>query len=342
MTDKLFDSFIKQKLEHFESEVPLGLWEKIMPEEKRKPKAFWWFNKRAIITAIALISSVATVTYFASRKDISGNTNSSKNTIAANENASKKEGTVAENSVNSITNNNEENKTNSVEENFSTSTINVAKNSESDSKSNQSFVDNSSLINSKKSLENSIDKKEKIVINEKNDKLFNDRLNRVVKNNAKQKHLEKSITKSKTKNLGIDNIVGKTINNANFENALKPQQLQNLNLITKEDVLGKLNTVSNKNIEFKIGNLFGRSEDCPTAKGASRNDFYLEAYASPDYTFRKVISTTNGLDQYLTKKDSVEVLRGGFTLGARISKSITDNLLLKAGIQYSQVNEQFS
>jgi hypothetical protein len=62
---------------------------------------------------------------------------------------------------------------------------------------------------------------------------------------------------------------------------------------------------------------------------------------SPDYVIKKTSGSDNNA-AFLGKKDSSETMRGGFTFGARLSKNLNDNFLLKAGIQFSQLNEQLS
>jgi opacity protein-like surface antigen len=47
-------------------------------------------------------------------------------------------------------------------------------------------------------------------------------------------------------------------------------------------------------------------------------------------------------DNYLQRIDSATKMNGGFTFGLRISKTISDNLLIKSGLQYTQRNEQFA
>ncbi len=44
----------------------------------------------------------------------------------------------------------------------------------------------------------------------------------------------------------------------------------------------------------------------------------------------------------MKRKDSTESLRLSFSAGFRLSKTFGNNLLLKAGMQYSQINEKFS
>jgi hypothetical protein len=80
---------------------------------------------------------------------------------------------------------------------------------------------------------------------------------------------------------------------------------------------------------------------CPNANGNQRNDWYIELYGAPNYTFKSMIS--NGISaNYLQKKDSSEHMKGGFTFGARFSKTIGTHTYLKLGLQYSQVNELFN
>ena len=80
---------------------------------------------------------------------------------------------------------------------------------------------------------------------------------------------------------------------------------------------------------------------CPNVSGTPRNDWYLEVYGSPDYTMKTI--SGNGLSSlYLQKKDSTEKMAGGFTAGVRLSKAFGDHIMLKAGVQYAQLNEKFA
>lgn len=328
MTDKLFDSFIKQKLENFESKVPDNLWQKIMPEEEKKPKVFWWLNKTAITIAIALLIGGAT-TYVV--------TNDKKN-------ADSDDKTLIQNKT-------EQNSFTKRQDAIVTSDDNINNKTLSNNYKLNTVDTKADNVEKSVEQENSLKQQNDF---EKNIALSDTKQEKATKNNSTKNHNKLKFNKSKLSNYTKTPTTKKyklteqtdfwEQNNFSAKNNSKsvfnPLIFQSSNLAIEEN-LSKLEKTSNKNIDFKIGNLFGKTEDCPTARGSSRNDFYLEAYASPDYTFKKVISTANGLDQYLTKKDSAEVLRGGFTIGARISKSITENLLLKAGIQYSQINEEF-
>jgi len=77
---------------------------------------------------------------------------------------------------------------------------------------------------------------------------------------------------------------------------------------------------------------------CPNGSYA---DWFIEVYASTDYTMKSVLSY--GLSQtFLQRKDSSEKMLMGFTAGLRLTKRINDRLILKTGLQYAQINEQFA
>lgn len=82
-------------------------------------------------------------------------------------------------------------------------------------------------------------------------------------------------------------------------------------------------------------------DKCPSVNPEGRNDWYVEVYGSPDFTFKSVKGSTASA-AYLKRKDSAESMRGGFTMGARITKNMGENLLLKAGLQFSQINERLN
>lgn len=78
---------------------------------------------------------------------------------------------------------------------------------------------------------------------------------------------------------------------------------------------------------------------CPSDKGLNK-DWFLEAYLSPDFAFSK--ASSNGASQaYMDRKDSSESMNPGFSAGIRLVKPLTDNILLKAGLQYSQMNQKY-
>jgi hypothetical protein len=79
---------------------------------------------------------------------------------------------------------------------------------------------------------------------------------------------------------------------------------------------------------------------CPSNRNTWNTDLFVEAYASPDLASRS-ISAVSATPQYLARKDSSSSMQVGYSAGLRFVKPITENILLKAGIQYTQMNEKF-
>lgn len=79
---------------------------------------------------------------------------------------------------------------------------------------------------------------------------------------------------------------------------------------------------------------------CPSDQKNSNTDWFLEAYTSPDIAFKSVTNNTAS-QQYLLTKDSSESMQAGYSAGLRLVKPITENVLLKAGLNYSQINQKY-
>ncbi|MBA4259031.1 MAG: hypothetical protein C0446_07690 [Chitinophaga sp.] len=80
---------------------------------------------------------------------------------------------------------------------------------------------------------------------------------------------------------------------------------------------------------------------CPTDRKMRNPDWDLEVFISPDMPFKSVSNNTASA-QLMSRKDSSESLRPGFTAGFRIVKPLNDHLSIKTGLQYSQINERFT
>ncbi len=80
---------------------------------------------------------------------------------------------------------------------------------------------------------------------------------------------------------------------------------------------------------------------CPSDKKLRNTDWDLELYTSPDYAFKQVSNNTAS-QQFMERKDSSETARLSYSAGFRIVKPINDHFSVKAGLQYSQINENFT
>ena len=103
-----------------------------------------------------------------------------------------------------------------------------------------------------------------------------------------------------------------------------------------------LTALYNKELsKFNHASSFRNVVICPTDRKMRNPDWDLEVYVSPDMPF-KSITNNSASPQLLSRKDSSESLRPGFSAGIRIVKPLTDNFAIKTGLQYSQINERFT
>ncbi|MFY8091145.1 MAG: hypothetical protein ACOVMI_07820 [Chitinophagaceae bacterium] len=335
MTDKLFDNFIQQQLYHKESPVPPGLWDKIAAQqEKEKPALIWWKNPKVYGLGFAVVSIFLAGIFLKKQQNTS--------VAIANK-------PVDNTQQNQVINSN--------------STIkNIVSSSPSSSLSKTNNDSKISLSSDEKHLANSISNRnivqKRLQENKSNVSVNSTQLQLGKKNNNTSfSYFNQNITSPiLTKQLDY----GTLLTDNEKVHLSTPKKTSNGLLIgvssNLSNQLGSTGSNANETQFFtKSGkNLFAATatppiinlrkvfglDDCPSANGSFRNDFYIEGYASADYTMKRVdnISTT---DAYLAKKDSAEKMRGGFTLGVRFSKSISDNMFLKAGFQFTQMFEQF-
>lgn len=83
--------------------------------------------------------------------------------------------------------------------------------------------------------------------------------------------------------------------------------------------------------------------DCPTLeKNAAGNKKYWEAYAGPDYAFESYKSYDDTAStNYLEKRKASTKFASAFSAGVRYTKVFNNGTSVRAGINYSQVNEKF-
>ncbi|MEI8075313.1 MAG: hypothetical protein WCH78_11245 [Bacteroidota bacterium] len=127
----------------------------------------------------------------------------------------------------------------------------------------------------------------------------------------------------------------------NYVNAHIDQQSLFFNPESAFSITGKVN----KNLAANGHDKFIKSNIiiCPTIRGRSsiNSDWGFELFVSPDYSFKTVSNVTASQD-YLNKKDSSEQMQIGYSAGFRLVKPLNDRLSLKAGFQYSQMNQKFT
>ncbi|MFN0083620.1 MAG: hypothetical protein ACKVOM_14020, partial [Ferruginibacter sp.] len=80
---------------------------------------------------------------------------------------------------------------------------------------------------------------------------------------------------------------------------------------------------------------------CPEVeKDAAGNKRYLEIYAGPDYVFRTLADTANSV--YLQQRKNSTKYLFAYSAGLRYTKVFGNGMSFRTGLNYSQINEQFT
>ena len=299
-----FDNYVKDQLYDHTSPIPQGMWEKIVIEkEHKKPAAIWWLKNKWYMLLAAFMLLIGS-SYLAQ------NIEKIDNLISENKDIQKTAiPTKMPNSKLPITNKENEaiNK-------------NIALNSEK----NNTINTNISVATTQSQTNNNTTRESKL---------------------ENQFLQSGEFKKPSTDKYQKDMRITEPLTSPNNSIAVTQVQTDNDDFTTH---FIKENTISLTNLsKFEIKNptslqitnnykIFGLS--CPNT---SPSNWYLEVYGSPDYASKKVYAYGVN-DAYLQRIDSTTKMNGGFTVGARISKSISNNILLKSGLQYTQRNEQFT
>jgi hypothetical protein len=322
MTDHMFDNFVKGKLRDHESPVPPGLWEKIAPREGRNPKGGFLAGKLPWVVLFIVVSGLTTAYLVTRNTNTPGNTNAKLNNASTGINDEFKTKEAGALPINNSNTNNSGTGLNTAQENTNATTnINpVSATIQPGSKPGQA---NDGLIR----------KQGGDAINFVNNDQSATDIKTSFALNKKQVHTKP--TKRTTINSGL--LAMQTTVDP------KPMVLDDWQFATPLAI----GVTSKRDRHTYHGQLKGLDLsgfrvyriDCPTAGTVRRNDLFIEIFGSPDMTMKSV--SAKGNTAYLLKKDSTETQQGGYTAGFRFSKSIGENLLVKAGLQYSQINERF-
>ncbi len=81
--------------------------------------------------------------------------------------------------------------------------------------------------------------------------------------------------------------------------------------------------------------------DCPNIENEAAGDKRsIEVYAGPDFIFRSFTDTPQS--EYLQRRKASTTIASAFSAGIRYSKVFKNGVTMKAGLNYSQINEKFS
>jgi len=335
MTNNEFDKFFNEQLKDHSAPVPEGLWEKIMPKDKKRPTAFYLPKNIGLgifIASLIIAGLYGGFKYEQATNNNLVNTNIDNNRKSIDQNIknTNTEGARIENTTNVSSIKKETNSTNSTVANTTTKAVEkqaiISKTSIEHNLANKIKVDNYSYSFPEKSQSKNQTKilTENIIDNQKSS------ASTTLIENKNEKGALSTVTLNGSAN---ENYTAFTKINPSFPFLLNTTELnKNFSLVNK--------TLDDNEHDKKIQGII----ICPNIKGRSSSfntDWGIELYASPDYAL-KYVSNISAPQQYLDKKDSSEQMQISYTAGFRLIKPLNDNFLLKAGFQYSQLNQKFS
>ncbi|MEO7530400.1 MAG: hypothetical protein ABIS69_03280 [Sediminibacterium sp.] len=344
ITDGQFDNFVAGKLKDHEAPVPAGLWEKVRPQQDDDRVGFLWFRyPAAAVLIIALLTAAAWggYVYFSKKnttteatksfapKDNSGTSNhttpeqevpkTSHDAAAATPLANDgKAGVIDPKTISSST---------TIPPATSVSPTAIAKEKASkDAANGTNMSTNPSSSNPIK--ENTTGAKAAGNPLAPPTPNHND-----VTTNSYDIFRNKTVLADKGNDQSTINSSDDPISLPTFQPSFSPASTIPFGLnkygITTDKQLSTLNHT----------NQFRSVIICPSDKKGNR-DWLVEVYASPDLAMKSV-TNISATPLYMLKKDSSESMQIGYSAGVRLVKPITDNILLKAGIQYSQANQKY-
>ena len=314
------DEFLKESFSDYSPEVPPHIWENIAAERKKKRPGIFWLNERKALLILAALLLTGTGIYIALTQK-----NNSQNISHENNGSRQETGNTATAAV--LQDKNETDIT-------ATATGKLEENKKIDASQN----DKISGQGTKPAVNNlyhntGIDKG--VNVSAENNKNKDDNSNAGIvslnkKSNRHQQILGIRITQRTTGANPFNDDAGN--GDATQDELIIPL----LPGSRDEILLVKENNLVKQMIQFNP-NTIKLKEDCP---GAACNKYYIEAYLSPDYVIKKYNDTGNST--LVEKRKQSLSIQSAFSAGLRYTRVFTNGMSIRAGINYSQVNEKFS
>lgn len=307
MTDNQFDNFFREKLKDHTAPVPVGLWEKIRPENEKRPKGFFLrkINGTGLMVAALLVGSViiGLLTY------------QQQSSVPAADSAMNHSKTNT--SLNSNLNNNRSENNSTLQPNTNNTIITADSMVEIVEDPANHYVKNTVTLENQKEIgsQETVSKDAPV------------------------------FTNAPTPFIQTNNQIASATDNALDGVNYVAAHLNQESIYFNPSIASAVNSKVNKNLAANGHDKFIKSTIiiCPTNRGRSsfNSDWGFELFASPDYSFKSV-SNVSASQQYLDKKDSSEQMQIGYSAGFRLVKPLNEHILLKTGFQYSQMNQKFT
>lgn len=345
ITDGQFDAFVAGKLIDHEAPVPAGLWEKVRPQEDDDKPGFFWFRypaAAALILAILTAAAWGGYVYFTAKK----NTTTPQTTQVGAPGKNVAGNTVPSTETPKPADNNTNNTIVPPVANDTKATTSPA----GDQPANAAPSLNSTGVSKNKTTntatENTSDKK-----HNGTNHSASSRGNTVLSSNT-NKATENKLPPPPANNndLAINpydplknkmGIVDKSTDQATAkeDDIYLPSFQPNFSSVATVPFGFNYYPVGKQLSTLNHTNQFKSVIICPSDKKGN-TDWLLEVYASPDIAMKSV-TNISASSLYMLKKDSSEAMQIGYSAGIRLVKPITDNILLKAGINYTQANQKY-
>ena len=299
--DTEFDTVINNRLNNYESPVPADMWQRIMDEKEKRRPVLWWWAAAFLLVSLGLGGA-----YYLQNR----------NAIAANNDTVKKKAVVPE----------ENNKANYVPN--------------TSSNNNNAKDEVATIASTQKDFKN----QKKTVSGKNLDALAgNANTGRVLISSFTKNNKEKKYKKNGNQYLGNNNdddLLPESgfANNSNLSDEPAIATDEHQQLAFRQMIRSSFNKLLPT--QLLQANLKTPILPCPINGDEPRNDWYADVYASPMMAFKNVTdkvagkNISSGMDSTLHKQVS-------FNAGINLVKNIGEHFLVKAGVQYNQINEVF-
>jgi hypothetical protein len=330
---KRMDEFLRDSFSDYSPDVPGHIWENIAAEKRKKrPVAFWFSKKKLLVLAICLLAITGTSLLLLQKN------NTNHIALEANNNG-RKQG--AEKSAPAAVVNNDAdlstaNDASSLPDNYENVTSQSA--AENIDVINQNTT---STITDNKHQKSNLKKTTNALIS-KDGKVNTDNANDLFRDNKKKKLAKKGSAGITQRVALADDMSFDTndaVTDADMAGADKMLSISGL-AGSKEKII--FSSLANKTIVQTIIKPTGfKVPDCPLAeKDAAGNKSYFEVYISPDYAFKNYSDTAHSV-MVEKRKESLS-FQSAYSAGIRYTRVFSNGMSIRAGINYSQINEKFS
>lgn len=348
MTDNQFDNFIRAKLHDHSAPVPAGLWDKVNPAKDDNRKGGFLLPKKLLwVWALLLfIGSATGYLIFSNTFSSQESTVSSAQTVSsaipateANNSSPKTSESSQQNFTqdqqgqeNNLTNNNKNTESKS-DEAIQNLTLSSSDKTITEKRSTGISVNASSKNDASNFVANEVAVKN---TNRKIGPAYIEASPSFIKNNTRQ-----STPSSNTNTQSISTDQDLSLEQLSLSYPLTfNSKLDEGNIVSLSRLHYGLSGLQRDQINSDYAKKFKNVIVCPPSR-TGNTDWFVELYAAPELAF-KSIENISATPQYLQRKDSSESMRLGYSAGIRLIKPITDNFLVKAGVQYTQINEKFT